>query len=54
MRDSPPVRLAKIAIGDPALGSNAAFKTMPVLQNLATHPAIIGWDSQVYEYFKEQ
>jgi carboxypeptidase D len=51
---SPPVQLAKIAIGDPALGSNDEFKTMPVMQTLQAHPAIIGWDLNVYNWFSQQ
>jgi carboxypeptidase D len=52
--DNPPVKLAKIAIGDPALGSNDEFKTMPVLQTLTAHPSIINYDVDVFNYFKEQ
>lgn len=28
---NPPVRLAKMVLGDPAFGSNAEFKTMPTV-----------------------
>jgi hypothetical protein len=67
---NPPVKLAKIALGDPALGSSNEFKIMPTvsmvrnvwsyvlirsqLQTLVTHPAIIGYDVDVYNYFAEQ
>jgi carboxypeptidase D len=53
MKDSP-VKLVKIAVASPALGTAAEFKTMPVLQTLETHPAIIDYDVEVYNYFQEQ
>jgi carboxypeptidase D len=52
--DSIPVKLAKIAVAAPALGSRDEFKIMPVLQTLAAHPALIGWDVDVYNYFEQQ
>ncbi|KAI0344379.1 alpha beta-hydrolase [Trametopsis cervina] len=50
----PPVNLSKLAIGNPALGSNSEFKTMPTLSLIETYPQIIGYDTQVYDYFANQ
>ncbi|KAG6332041.1 hypothetical protein ID866_7052 [Astraeus odoratus] len=67
---NPPVRLAKIAIGDGTIGSGESFELLPVASNngvsyllhshtlqvsiLETYPQIIGYDTEVLEYFKEQ
>ncbi|KAF8524855.1 alpha/beta-hydrolase [Hysterangium stoloniferum] len=51
---NPPVRLAKIAIGDGAIGSEPLFEDMPVLNILETYPQLIDYDPDVYNYFKEQ
>lgn len=51
---NPPVRLSKMAVGDPAFGSNAEFKVMPTLTLIETYPQIIGYDTGVYDYFKQQ
>jgi carboxypeptidase D len=51
---NPPVKLVKMAIGAPALGSSDEFKVMPVLQTLKTHPALIGYNLDVFKYFEEQ
>jgi len=50
----PPVKLAKIAIGDGTLGSGTEFELLPTLTVIETYPQLIGYDTQVYEYFKEQ
>ncbi|KAI0772159.1 Alpha/Beta hydrolase protein [Irpex lacteus] len=52
--ENPPVKLAKLAMGNPALGSNAAFKTLPSLSLLKTYPQIIDYNSEVYDYFANQ
>lgn len=52
--DSPPVNLAQIAIGDGTLTSTQASTALPVMSVLETYPQIIGYDSQVFEYFWEQ
>lgn len=51
---NPPVKLAHILLGDPALGSNDEFKTLPALSIIETYPQLIGYDTDVYDYFKEQ
>ncbi|OJT10630.1 Carboxypeptidase sxa2 [Trametes pubescens] len=51
---SSPVTLRKIAIGNPALGSVATIRDLPVVNILETYPAIIGYDQDVFNYFKEQ
>ncbi|KAI0822442.1 alpha/beta-hydrolase [Trametes gibbosa] len=51
---SPPVTLRKIAIGDGSLGSLATIRDLPVINIIETYPAIIGYDQDVFEYFKEQ
>ncbi len=67
---SSPVTLRKIAIGNPALGSVATIRDLPVVRILSTtnglaahthqvniletYPAIIGYDQDVFNYFKEQ
>ncbi|KAJ3548231.1 hypothetical protein NM688_g5321 [Phlebia brevispora] len=50
----PPVKLAKIMVGDPAFGSVDEFKTMPTLSLIETYPQLIAYDTEVYDYFKEQ
>lgn len=51
---NPPVKLAKIAIGDGTIGSGLEFEELPVVTVIETYPQLIGYDTQVYEYFKEQ
>ncbi|EMD39305.1 hypothetical protein CERSUDRAFT_82042 [Gelatoporia subvermispora B] len=51
---NPPVNLAKIAIGDGTIGNGATFEQMPTLQIIETYPQLIGYDTDVYEWFKEQ
>ncbi|KAF7799721.1 hypothetical protein EIP86_010963 [Pleurotus ostreatoroseus] len=51
---NPPVNLTKIMIGDPAFGSTAEFKTMPTLSLIETYPQLIDYDTDVYDYFKNQ
>ena len=52
--DDPPVYLSRIAIGDGTLGSLETFMELPVVSVLETYPQIIGYDTQVFEYFQEQ
>jgi carboxypeptidase D len=52
--EKPPVNLTKIAIGDGAIGSTETFLELPVVSVLETYPQIIGYDTQVFEYFVEQ
>ncbi|KAJ7027721.1 alpha/beta-hydrolase [Mycena alexandri] len=51
---NPPVKLRKITIGDGSLGSEATVEHLPVLNVIETYPALIGYDQQVFEYFREQ
>ncbi|KAJ7200472.1 Alpha/Beta hydrolase protein [Mycena haematopus] len=50
----PPVKLRKITIGDGSLGSQATVEHLPILNVIETYPALIGYDEQVFEYFREQ
>ncbi|KAI0083180.1 Alpha/Beta hydrolase protein [Irpex rosettiformis] len=51
---NPPVNLAKIAIGDGSLGNDVAVEILPTLTVIETFPQLIGYDPDVYEYFKTQ
>ncbi|KAJ7721117.1 alpha/beta-hydrolase [Mycena metata] len=50
----PPVALKKISIGNGALGSLATFEQLPTLTTIETYPQLIGYDPDVYNYFKTQ
>jgi len=52
--DDPPVNLSRIAIGDGTLASLETGTELPVITVLETYPQIIGYDTQVFEYFQEQ
>ncbi|EIW57736.1 alpha/beta-hydrolase [Trametes versicolor FP-101664 SS1] len=52
--ENPPVKLRKIAIGDGSLGSEATVEHVPVVNVIETYPAIIGYDQDVFNYFREQ
>ncbi|EKM51711.1 uncharacterized protein PHACADRAFT_177131 [Phanerochaete carnosa HHB-10118-sp] len=51
---NPPVQLSTMVVGNPAFGSNAEFKVMPTLTLIETYPQLIGYDTNVYDYFKQQ
>ncbi|KAG0699895.1 alpha beta-hydrolase [Suillus ampliporus] len=51
--ENPPVTLAKIAIGDGSIASGETFELLPV-SVLETYPQIVGYDTTVFEYFREQ
>ncbi|KAI9056434.1 alpha/beta-hydrolase [Trametes sanguinea] len=51
---SGPVNLRKIAIGDGSLGSLATIRDLPVINIIETYPALIGYDQEVFNYFREQ
>ena len=51
---NPPVKIAKIAIGDGSLGSAIENEQMPVLTVIETYPQLISYDPTVYQSFKEQ
>ncbi|KAG1831383.1 Alpha/Beta hydrolase protein [Suillus variegatus] len=52
--ENPPVTLAKIAIGDGSIASGETFELLPVLSVIETYPQVIGYDTDVFEYFREQ
>lgn len=52
--ENPPVTLAKIAMGDGSIASGETFELLPVLSVLETYPQVIGYDTDVFEYFREQ
>ncbi|KAF8967659.1 Alpha/Beta hydrolase protein [Flammula alnicola] len=51
---NPPVKVEKIAIGDGTYSSEQIFELLPALSVLETYPQIIGYDQDVYNYFKLQ
>ncbi|RDB23681.1 hypothetical protein Hypma_009154 [Hypsizygus marmoreus] len=51
---NPPVKIAKIAIGDGSITSGQVFELLPALSVIETYPQLIGYDQEVYKYFKEQ
>ncbi|KAF7290334.1 Carboxypeptidase [Mycena chlorophos] len=51
---NPPVKLAKITVGDGTLGDAATFEQVPTLTTIETYPQLISYDPDVYEYFREQ
>ncbi|KAI0705478.1 alpha/beta-hydrolase [Earliella scabrosa] len=53
-REKPPVNLRKVAIGDGSFGNLATIRDVPVLNIIETYPAIIGYDQDVFDYFREQ
>ncbi|KAM5545884.1 hypothetical protein V8D89_000010 [Ganoderma adspersum] len=54
MGESYAVNLRKVAIGDGFLGSLATIRELPVINILETYPAIIGYNEDVFNYFREQ
>ncbi|THH29780.1 hypothetical protein EUX98_g4414 [Antrodiella citrinella] len=50
----PPVNLRKIAIGDGTIGSTFVFEELPAIEVIETYPQLIGYDPEVFEYFKGQ
>ncbi|KAF7361135.1 Alpha/beta-hydrolase [Mycena sanguinolenta] len=51
---NPPVSLRKIIVGDGTLGDAATFEHVPTLTTIETYPQLIGYDPDVYNYFKTQ
>ncbi|KAI5119135.1 hypothetical protein M0805_005741 [Coniferiporia weirii] len=51
---NPPVKLSKIAIGNGAMGAEPEYEELPTLTVIETFPQLIGYDPDVYNYFKEQ
>ncbi|KAE9404117.1 alpha/beta-hydrolase [Gymnopus androsaceus JB14] len=50
----PPVNLRKISIGDGTIGGFALYEELSTVITLETYPEIIGFDPDVFQYFKEQ
>ncbi|KAJ7787876.1 Alpha/Beta hydrolase protein [Mycena olivaceomarginata] len=51
---NPPINLKKMIVRDGTLGSSATFIEVPTLTTIETYPQLIGYDSEVYNYFKTQ
>ncbi|KAJ6589260.1 alpha/beta-hydrolase [Mycena capillaripes] len=51
---NPPVNLKKMIVGDGTLGSAATFQHVPTLTTIETYPQLIGYDPDVFNYFKTQ
>ncbi|KAJ7112959.1 alpha/beta-hydrolase [Mycena epipterygia] len=51
---NPPVNLTKMIVGDGTLGSGATFENVPTITTIETYPQLIGYDPDVYNYFKTQ
>ncbi|KAI5120253.1 hypothetical protein M0805_004589 [Coniferiporia weirii] len=52
--EEPPVNVSKVAMGNAAIGTITESEEMTALTVIATYPQTIGYDPEVYEYFKEQ
>ncbi|KAI9065255.1 alpha/beta-hydrolase [Trametes sanguinea] len=50
----PPVKIAKFAIGDGTIGNFVVGEMLPTLTTIETYPQLIGYDTTVFEYFREQ
>ncbi|KAI0792052.1 alpha/beta-hydrolase [Abortiporus biennis] len=50
----PPTKLEKISMGDGCMGNQRVFQELPTVQVIETFPQLIGWDTEVLEYFREQ
>ncbi|TEB36635.1 alpha/beta-hydrolase [Coprinellus micaceus] len=51
---NPPVKIGNIAIGDGTLTGAVTWGLAPTLSFIETFPQLIGYDPEVYQYFKEQ
>ncbi|KAK2463588.1 hypothetical protein APHAL10511_004339 [Amanita phalloides] len=51
---NPPVKMAKIAIGDGTISDPVVFELLPALTVIETYPQLIGYNQDVFNYFKEQ
>ncbi|KAF9461223.1 Alpha/Beta hydrolase protein [Collybia nuda] len=51
---NPPVKIAKFAIGDGSITDGVVFQFVPALSVIETYPQLIGYDPEVYNYFREQ
>ncbi|KAG6866596.1 hypothetical protein C0991_002084 [Blastosporella zonata] len=51
---NPPVKIAKIVIGDGSIPSGQVFELLPAVTVLQTYPQLIGYDQDVFKYFEDQ
>ncbi|KAJ7890888.1 alpha/beta-hydrolase [Mycena olivaceomarginata] len=51
---NPPVRLAKIAIGDGIIGDDTTHRVLPILSIIETYPELINFNPDVFRYFQTQ
>jgi len=51
---NPPVSLRKLAIGDGVVGSYPTHATLPVPWVIQTFPQLVGYNPEIYNYFKTQ
>ncbi|KAH8832752.1 Alpha/Beta hydrolase protein [Flagelloscypha sp. PMI_526] len=51
---NPPVKLSKIVIGDGTINTDVVFELVSSLNIIKTFPQIIGYDTEVFEYFRQQ
>ncbi|KAJ7769354.1 alpha/beta-hydrolase [Mycena metata] len=51
---NPPVNLTKMIVGDGTLGSAATFLYVPTVTTIETYPQLIGYDADVFNYFRTQ
>ncbi|KAL5492153.1 hypothetical protein ACEPAI_3600 [Sanghuangporus weigelae] len=52
--ENPPVNLSKAAIGNGAIGTISETQQLTAMAIIETYPQLIGYDTEVYEYFREQ
>ncbi|EIN03545.1 alpha/beta-hydrolase [Punctularia strigosozonata HHB-11173 SS5] len=53
-KDKRPINLAKIAVSNPGLQSANEFEFLPISHVVETYPQLIGYDTEVYDYVREQ
>ncbi|KAJ7505935.1 alpha/beta-hydrolase [Mycena galericulata] len=51
---NPPFNLTKITVGDGTLGDGTTFLYMPTVTIIETYPQLIGYDPDVFNYFRTQ
>ncbi|KAH8115245.1 alpha/beta-hydrolase [Phellopilus nigrolimitatus] len=51
---NPPVKLAKIVIGDGTVGEFPVTQDLPTVSIIETYPQVIDYDTDVLQYFREQ
>ncbi|KAF6761653.1 Alpha/Beta hydrolase protein [Ephemerocybe angulata] len=51
---NPPVKIENIVIGDGTVAYGVVWNLLPTLSVIETFPQLIGYDPEVYKYFKQQ